>query len=657
MSSPTTPLSSYPNARPWGSANETLAGLSPNEAAPIVSRPQHFAVMTNAHGSPSTITTSTQDQQKLTKVHGLIGFDPLLSTSFKKPVSLTLASYPVSSDCEQALSSRISAPSQPITPKITLAIESRNEKNRREKHSFLFDQRSITKNAAAEGLPEQRSTSQERTHFKDQREAQTAPTPKRIFDRNISTKHQSPKTHNRRDLFTISITPKEEKSRSLAATKSTGEDGVDVCKSKKEGKPGPGATLKLPWQKMKGHHRTKSLETSKDLSVSKLERNSESVPHHAMSEVSQSKSTSMYNGMVKDLMELSFDKLQLPTLAKPSPTSFLTGHDDEVLRTCEYEAAPFQMEIPSLPEFVVAARLNEFVENYRRMDQNLDLQDWKGMTNKDLQKVTIAQHIPIAQLLIDCGEDLSIEGVIAVGSSADNRVEAIILKGQQNFVVVVRASTEQQLKPCPKKTTNRKAVPIDAEHEHVDVYQCFLEEYLKVESECLAQLDNLTEAHPFCDVTFTGYSFGAALSTLGAVRYSNARPMMRVNNYPMGSPKVGFSEFRRMVNSSPNLRVMRLELGQDGKCQLPGQGGSHVGHTLVLNGSLGNNSLKTSSEPVLAYKFGAPKHKKFKTTYPDLRSYVVALEEIARLKLQWAHDFVGTAGEGVVINNEARQMV
>ena len=146
------------------------------------------------------------------------------------------------------------------------------------------------------------------------------------------------------------------------------------------------------------------------------------------------------------------------------------------------------------------------------------------------------------------------------------------------------------------------------------------------------------------------------MATLAAFRYANSRPMMRASCITLGSPKVGFSLFRHMVNSLPNLKVMRLECGQDGKCQLPSVGGSHVGHTLVLKSSLGQNSQKTN-HPVLAYKFDTPKHKKFKTTHPDLRNYVNALEEISRLRLPWAKDFVGTSGQGVVVNNEARQVV
>lgn len=256
--------------------------------------------------------------------------------------------------------------------------------------------------------------------------------------------------------------------------------------------------------------------------------------------------------------------------------------------------------------------------------------------------------------MLECGEEITLQGFVTKGTNADERLEAVVFEGQREFILVFRGTTEQQSKALSK--SKKKAVPLDKEHETVEVYQCFLEEYMKLEAEVFALLDKLTEEHPFCDVIFTGHSFGAAMATLAAFRYANARPMMRASCLALASPKVGFSLFRNMVNSLPNLKVMRLEFGQDGKCQLPSVGGSHVGHTLVLKGSLGSNSLKIN-QPVLAYKFDTPKHKKFKTTYPDLRSYVAALEEVARLRLPWAKDFVGTSGEGVVVNNEARQVV
>ncbi|OEU19078.1 hypothetical protein FRACYDRAFT_237371 [Fragilariopsis cylindrus CCMP1102] len=404
---------------------------------------------------------------------------------------------------------------------------------------------------------------------------------------------------------------------------------------------------------------------------------------------------------------------------KPSPTSFLIGNTDEVVRTSEYEPSPYQIEIPPLQEIVTIARLNHIVDNYRRIDQHLDLTQFIGLNRVELQSrgVSINEHIPIVQSLLECGDDeISIQGYISskinddgsdsgsgIGNNTssntdtndgntdssidhqpDNRLEAVIFHGQRYFTIVFRGTTDQQCKILGNGSgskSKKRAVPIDPELENVEVYSGFKDcGYTKLERQCFTLIDKLTEEHPFCDVVFTGYSYGAAMATLAAYRYANARPMMRVGCIPLASPKVGFSHFRHVVNSLPNLKVMRLELGQDSKCQGPTVGGWHVGHTLVLSTSGGGSSTSSSSSStaenkknttttttaatnnassVLAYKFDTPKHKKFfKTTYPDLKKYISTLEEMSTLKCPWAKDFVNTSGEGVVgVNNESRNVV
>jgi len=383
---------------------------------------------------------------------------------------------------------------------------------------------------------------------------------------------------------------------------------------------------------------------------------SASLPTTPMSSVHRTadQKLSMYPGIASDLMDLKLNKLELPALAKPSPTSFLTGKEDEVVRTSG-EAAPFQMEIPPLALVAVVSRLNLFVDAYRDMDQNFDLQQWAGSSRMDLRGVQIPQHVPIAQALLDCGEDVCLRGVVSSGSHADDRLECVIFEGQRQFLAVFRGTTEQQSKGISSKSSKKKAATLDEAHKKAEVYGAYLEEYTKLEAKCFAILDKLTDAEPFCDVAFSGYSFGGAMATLGAFRYASARPTSRVSCVTMASPKAGFSLFEQLVKSQPNLKVIRLELGQDGKCQLPGVGGSHAGHTLVLNAALAKSEKVPHA--VLAYNFGAPKPKKFGTKHPNLQQYVVALEEIGRLKLKWVKDFVGTSGKGVVVNNESRLVV
>jgi len=379
--------------------------------------------------------------------------------------------------------------------------------------------------------------------------------------------------------------------------------------------------------------------------------------HDSLDNTTFSSSDSKRNVREDQILDFTLSNLQISPPAKASPTSFLTGRHDEVMRTCEHEAAPFQMEIPSCRDLTVTGLLNEFVENYRRIDQNLDLQDWVDRSALVMNQVDVKEHIPIAQLLLECGNDVIIRGFVSAGSDCDKRVEAVIFEGQRHFTVALRGSTEQQARPGFNPTTKHTLVPTCYNHSEIDIFPTFLDEYQKIEAECFEILDKLTEEHPFCDVVFTGHSFGGALATVAAAMYANARPMMRVQCYPMASPKVGSTEFRQLVNSSPNLRVIRLEYGQDGKCQFPSQrGGLHVGHTLVLSPQLGNSSHKIK-HPILAYKFEEPKFKMFKTIHPDLRCYVAALEEITRLNLSWVAEFVGTTGSGVVVGDESRQMV
>ena len=539
----------------------------------------------------------------------------------------------------------------PLTPAARLSTDTDNNKHRRDIQSFcISDLRAVS------------SEAMEQENFEDSLQdifGISSSSNLGSTESNLEFSSSSTKLRSKMDIAPLSTLTTNDPSKPNELRK--GEEQQEQQEQTKDLKTTITRGLASPrkrimkWSK-KAHRRIKSLENKEGATAAALAAAAKSSLPNTPSE--GTRRSSMYPAMIQDLMELSFSQLQMPTLAKPSPTSFLTGKEDEVVRTCELDPSPHQMEIPKLREFVVAARLNEFVENYRRVDQNFDLQQWVGMNRMDLREVKIPQHQPIVQSLLECGDDVCLQGVISKGASADQRTEMVIFEGQRQFTVACRGTTEQQCKLGATMKSKKRiaAVPLDAEHPNVDVYSYFKDEYSAFEAECFAKLDKLTEQNPFCDVCFTGHSFGATIATLAAFRYANARPMMRVSCITLASPKVGFSAFKQLVNSSPNLKVMRLEFGQDGKCQLPSLGGYHVGHTLVLHGSLGHNSLKTN-KPVLAYKFDAPKHKKFKTTHPDLRSYVNALEEVARLGLPWAEDFVGTSGQGVVVNNESRQVV
>jgi predicted lipase len=65
-----------------------------------------------------------------------------------------------------------------------------------------------------------------------------------------------------------------------------------------------------------------------------------------------------------------------------------------------------------------------------------------------------------------------------------------------------------------------------------------------LEEQIFNLLNDLSENNPFCDVVFTGHSFGAALATIGSLRYVIDHPMNIVLCHAFGSPKVGAQNFR-----------------------------------------------------------------------------------------------------------------
>lgn len=67
---------------------------------------------------------------------------------------------------------------------------------------------------------------------------------------------------------------------------------------------------------------------------------------------------------------------------------------------------------------------------------------------------------------------------------------------------------------------------LDAENP-VSVYPPFRDAYFELETQVYGLLDTLVDKNPFSDVVFTGHSFGGALNTTGAIRFSSARPMLR----------------------------------------------------------------------------------------------------------------------------------
>ena len=95
------------------------------------------------------------------------------------------------------------------------------------------------------------------------------------------------------------------------------------------------------------------------------------------------------------------------------------------------------------------------------------------------------------------------------------------------------------------------------EEQQVRTLSTFREAYFgtSMEETVFALLGNLATRKPFFDVVMTGHSFGAAMATIGAVRYALKHPMIRVSCHVFGSPRVGGEDFRQLVHSVPNLKV------------------------------------------------------------------------------------------------------
>lgn len=144
---------------------------------------------------------------------------------------------------------------------------------------------------------------------------------------------------------------------------------------------------------------------------------------------------------------------------------------------------------------------------------------------------------------------------------------------------------------------------LNEEHQ-VRVLSAFRDAYFgtPMEEAVFALLTNLTTRKPFFDVVMTGHSFGAALATIGAMRYATSQPMMRVSCHLFGCPRIGGEDWRQLVHSLANLKVFRAENANDSYVLLPG--GSEwvqVGHaisivdTTITSSSEGNGGTTTAS--------------------------------------------------------------
>jgi hypothetical protein len=354
--------------------------------------------------------------------------------------------------------------------------------------------------------------------------------------------------------------------------------------------------------------------------------------------------------------------LDIPKLAKLSPTSFLKDAVTMASRTSELDPSPHQVAIPTSKELLEHSKLCALLESYHKLgDQNFDFNCLKGISsltlkaflsldNQSILGLTPEQK-PVIQSLLDCADDIQVEGMFSHGEDDEqSQVGVFSTQSSNRFIVVYRGTTEQQLKPTRSK---HSAVNLDPENP-VSVYPPFRDSYFELETQVYGLLDTLVDKNPFSDVVFTGHSFGGALATTGAIRFASARPILRFFCHTFGSPKVGARNFRQMVNALPNLKVMRVELGSDLNASGPADVGSckweHVGHTLAIQGG-----------KMTAYRFD--NKKPASTSFlnirrPDVQAYVQAIEPFATSKLPWVSLYAGEDfGEGVRGNNNEERSI
>lgn len=196
------------------------------------------------------------------------------------------------------------------------------------------------------------------------------------------------------------------------------------------------------------------------------------------------------------------------------------------------------------------------------------------------------------------------------------------------------------------------------------------------EAKLFKMIEKLSSDNPFCDIIFTGHSYGAALSMIASVRYAEKLPMMNVVAHFFGVPKIASNDFRLRAHSLPNLRIIRVEHGLDPYVHYPSVGEwENIGHTIHVDYKRNNNKYSKSnrdedfSTVVSAYKFGKrdycqslPLHRVLTKAQGKLdhqmQNYLHAIEQFTHFGSIWVKNFKDHEGTGIVTSeNEERFVV
>lgn len=204
----------------------------------------------------------------------------------------------------------------------------------------------------------------------------------------------------------------------------------------------------------------------------------------------------------------------------------------------------------------------------------------------------------------------------------------------------------------------------------------FSDLYFKSETETgvFNLIEKLSCENPFCDIVFTGHSFGAALSMIASVRYAEKYPMMNVGLHVFGIPKISRKIFRLRAHSLPNLRIIRIENGYDIYVHSPLLGDwEHVGHTIHIVNQARKQKISDLDDEfytsATAYKFGKRDQihhlsvQRFLTKTQgkldhEMQSYVQSIEKFTHFESSWVKSFKDYGGSGIVTaENEVRVVV
>jgi len=373
-----------------------------------------------------------------------------------------------------------------------------------------------------------------------------------------------------------------------------------------------------------------------------------------------------------------------------SPRNKLPPLTELVLRSCETDPSIHQLEIPSPSMLLMHARICAAMENNSTVAKdNFSFNNLVGLSRMSMEallsdKGTRSKYGHLSnnarstvRSLLESADDLIVEGYFHEHHKEHGDIEVAIFSTQKKrqFIVCYRGSKGRQIKPVSSKGRNLKQGDISegishlsADEQSVLVAKNFCDVYFfqNIEAKIFLLLEHMSTAHPFCDVCFTGYSFGSALATIASVRYAGLYPMMTVLNHGFGAPRVGNRGFKYLSHSLPNLKIVRVEHGADPFVHMPeaSNAWSHVGHTVTI----GSDS---SPDEVRAYRFdkrrpGLNLSRTFSFTLKskralrdhEIRSYVHAIERFTHTGLSWITCFVGEEGKGVNgDDNEARWVV